>query len=94
MFIVVDLPPPLSLSHTHTDTLTHTHTHPSGASLRLFDMVFLNLTMSDKLLISVILLNDGTTLSIISYDVTDAQFIINKCKFCKSFLFKHLQFVQ
>lgn len=44
-------------------------------------MVFLKLAMTDKmLLISVILLNDGITVSIIFYEATDAQFIINKCK--------------
>lgn len=69
---------------------------PHGVTLSSFDMGFLNLAMTDEmLLISVILLNDGITVSIIFYEITDAQFIINKCIFfCKSFLFKHWQCVQ
>lgn len=45
-------------------------------------MVFLKLAMTDKMFpISVFLLNDGITVSIIFYEISDAQFIINKCIF-------------
>lgn len=56
-------------------------------------MVFLKLAVTDKMLL--ISVNDGITVAIIFYELTDAQFIINKCFFfCKFFLFKHTGSVQ
>lgn len=62
--------------------LLYNITTPTAAWVRLFNMVLLKLAMTDKMfLISVFLLNDGITVSIIFYETSDTQFIINKCIF-------------